>query len=58
MVPIFFPADHACLNIVFFDLGNALRVTVSRIALMGMLIGVYAAVLLLAPWAVSTLTNL
>jgi signal transduction histidine kinase len=40
------------LKYSLFDLGNALRVTVSRIALMGMLIGVYAVVaLLLAPWA-------
>ena len=40
------------LKYSLFDLGNALRVTVSRIALMGILIGVYAVVaLLLAPWA-------
>lgn len=51
---IFFPISiaYALLKYSLFDLGNALRVTVSRIALMGMLIGVYAVVaLLLAPWA-------
>jgi signal transduction histidine kinase len=55
MVPsIFFPIAiaYALLKYSLFDLGNALRVTVSRVALMGMLIGVYAVVaLLLAPWA-------
>ena len=55
LVPaIFFPISiaYALLKYSLFDLGNALRVTVSRIALMGMLIGVYAVVaLLLAPWA-------
>ena len=55
MVPsVFFPIAiaYALLKYSLFDLGNALRVTVSRIALMGMLIGVYAVVaLLLAPWA-------
>ena len=45
LVPsIFFPISiaYALLKYSLFDLGNALRVTVSRIALMGMLIGVYA----------------
>ena len=55
LVPtVFFPISiaYALLKYSLFDLGNALRVTVSRIALMGMLIGVYAVVgLLLAPWA-------
>ena len=55
LVPtIFFPISiaYALLKYSLFDLGNALRVTVSRIALMGMLIGVYAVVaLLIAPWA-------
>ena len=55
LVPtVFFPISiaYALLKYSLFDLGNALRVTVSRIALMGMLIGVYALVaLLLAPWA-------
>ena len=55
LVPsVFFPISiaYALLKYSLFDLGNALRVTVSRIALMGMLIGVYTAVaLLLAPWA-------
>jgi len=55
LVPtVFFPISiaYALLKYSLFDLGNALRVTVSRIALMGMLIGVYAAVaLVLAPWA-------
>jgi signal transduction histidine kinase len=51
---VFFPISiaYALLKYSLFDLGNALRVTVSRIALMGMLIGVYTVVaLLLAPWA-------
>ena len=55
LVPsVFFPISiaYALLKYSLFDLGNALRVTVSRIALMGMLIGVYTVVaLLLAPWA-------
>jgi len=55
LVPsIFFPISiaYALLKYSLFDLGNALRVTVSRIALMGLLIGVYTVVaLLLAPWA-------
>ncbi len=55
LVPtVFFPISiaYALLKYSLFDLGNALRVTVSRIALMGMLIAVYAVVaLLLAPWA-------
>jgi len=55
LVPtIFFPISiaYALLKYSLFDLGTALRVTVSRIALMGMLIGVYAVIaLLIAPWA-------
>ncbi len=55
LVPtVFFPISiaYALLKYSLFDLGNALRVTVSRIALMGIFIGVYAVVaLLLAPWA-------
>jgi len=54
LVPaIFFPISiaYALLKYSLFDLGNALRVTVSRIALMGLLTGVYAVVaLFLAPW--------
>lgn len=55
LVPtVFFPISiaYALLKYSLFDLGNALRVTVSRIALMVMLIAVYAVVALwLAPWA-------
>lgn len=55
LVPtVFFPISiaYALLKYSLFDLGNALRVSVSRIALMGLLIAVYAVVaLLLAPWA-------
>lgn len=55
LVPtIFFPISiaYALLKYSLFDLGNALRVTVSRVALMALLIAVYAVVaLLLAPWA-------
>ena len=55
LVPtVFFPISiaYALLKYSLFDLATALRITVSRIALMGLLIAVYAAVaLLLAPWA-------
>jgi signal transduction histidine kinase len=55
LVPtVFFPISvaYALLKYSLFDLGNALRVALSRLSLMGLLIGIYAAVaLLLAPWA-------
>ena len=55
MVPtIFFPLSiaYALLKYSLFDLGNALKVGLSRIALTGLLLAMYAAVVvLLGPWA-------
>jgi signal transduction histidine kinase len=51
---VFFPISvaYALLKYSLFDLGNALRVALSRIALMALLIGIYAVIaLLVAPWA-------
>jgi signal transduction histidine kinase len=42
---------YALLKYSLFDLGNALRVGLSRLALMGLLVGIYAVVALsMAPW--------
>jgi signal transduction histidine kinase len=55
LVPtIFFPLSiaYALLKYSLFDLGNALKVGLSRIALTGLLLAMYAAVvILLGPWA-------
>jgi len=55
LVPtVFFPISvaYALLKYSLFDLGNALRVALSRIALMAFLIGIYAVLaFLVAPWA-------
>ena len=51
---VFFPISvaYALLKYSLFDLGNALRVALSRIALMAFLIGIYAVLaFLVAPWA-------
>ncbi|HEX7229925.1 MAG TPA: histidine kinase dimerization/phospho-acceptor domain-containing protein, partial [Candidatus Binatia bacterium] len=54
LVPtIFFPVSvaYALLKYSLFDLGNALRLTLSRFALLTLLVGIYAALaLLIAPW--------
>lgn len=50
---IFFPVSvaYALLKYSLFDLGNALRIGLSRIALLAMLVAIYAAIaFLLAPW--------
>jgi signal transduction histidine kinase len=50
---IFFPISvaYALLKYSLFDLGNALRIGLSRIALLVMLVAIYAAIAyLLAPW--------
>ena len=42
---------YALLKYSLFDLGNALRIGLSRLALMGLLVGIYAVVaVLMAPW--------
>ena len=54
MIPtIFFPISvaYALLKYSLFDLGNALRVGLSRIALLGLLVAIYAVIaFLVAPW--------
>ena len=54
LVPtVFFPLSvtYALLKYSLFELGNALKVALSRIALMALLLGMYAAVvLLIRPW--------
>jgi len=50
---IFFPISvaYALLKYSLFDLGNALRVGLSRIALLGLLVAIYAVIaFLVAPW--------
>lgn len=50
---IFFPVSvaYALLKYSLFDLGNALRIGLSRIALLAMLMAIYAAIAyLMAPW--------
>lgn len=50
---IFFPVSvaYALLKYSLFDLGNALRIGLSRLALMATLVAIYAAITyLLAPW--------
>jgi len=50
---VFFPVSvaYALLKYSLFDLGNALRIGLSRIALLGMLVAIYALIAyLLAPW--------
>lgn len=51
---VFFPISvaYALLKYSLFDLGNALRLALSRIALLALLVGIYAIVaFLVAPWA-------
>ena len=54
LVPtIFFPISvaYALLKYSLFDLGNALRLTLSRFALLTLLVAIYAVIaLLIAPW--------
>jgi signal transduction histidine kinase len=55
LVPtVFFPISvaYALLKYRLFDLGQALKLAVSRIALLGLLVGIYAAIAItIAPWA-------